>query len=380
MFTGAGRRRRTGAPSAGEARVLALPSVFAGDRGTTPTLDISIRTGVCIDKYNDTLYKCEILPAQPSRSVRPRLMRAEGDVVGLSAQTEKAKRAVADAVDRGSKVPLYLQIEGQVRKMLASGGPTEGRIFTEQALADRFGVSRMTVRQAIRDLVGERLIYRVRGAGTFIAPPGKITESLEHLRDNFADWESQGKRVDLRLLEFATVEAGSDVARRLQIPERTPVPHLLRLWLVDGEPIGLVYFYLHPTLAGKLSRADVAHTHVRVAVARRLRIPLLGERVEIEAATASSTVADRLGLRPGAAVLIRRVTQFYGEEHPLVAANCYYRGDLYRYSVYVPSSPGTRVPAPRGIVNNPVTVQARASAQTTSPALRPRRPRPGTPP
>ena len=181
--------------------------------------------------------------------------------------------------------------------------------FTEQELARSFGVSRMTVRQAITGLVAEGKLARVRGVGTLRISAG-VTESLERVRDHFVDWESEGRSVSLQNLDFAQVEVGSDVARRLGIPERTEVLRLIRLWLVDGVPIGLVYFYLHPSIAHALSRSDMENSHVRVAVSKRLRVPMLGEEVEIEAAVASRVTARRLKIRYDRLPSIHRAFHF----------------------------------------------------------------------
>ncbi len=220
--------------------------------------------------------------------------------------------------------------------MLAGKTAGNGRVFTEQELARRFGVSRLTVRQAITPLVAEERLVRVRGVGT-LRISARVTESLERVRDHFVDWESEGRSVRLQNLDFAGVEAGSGVAGRLQIPERAEVQRLIRLWIIDGIPIGLVYFYLHPSIGRRLSRSDMENMHVRAAVSRLLGTPMLGEQVEIEAAVASRVTAERLKIRPGAPVLIGRLTQFYADQRPLVAADCFYRADLYRYAVYVPA-------------------------------------------
>jgi len=274
--------------------------------------------------------------------------------------------AIRAVLDRTSKVPLYLQIEEHVHRVLADGVPHEGRLFTEQELCQRFGVSRMTVRQAITKLVDEGLLYRVRGVGT-LPTSSRVTESLERVRDHFEDWESEGRSVSLRILDFKNVEAGSDVARRLGIAERTEVLHLTRLWIVDGVPIGLVYFYLHPSVGRVLSRSDVERTHVRAAVAKRLHIPFLGEQVEIEAGVASRVMAVRLKIRTGDPVLIRRLTQFYGNHRALVAANCYYRADLYRYSVHVPAQVEAGGATAHTLRGGPVTMRAIAATPTKSP-------------
>jgi GntR family transcriptional regulator len=258
-----------------------------------------------------------------------------------------------------------------VRRILPDATLRNGRLFTEHDLCRRFGVSRMTVRQAINALVDEGLLYRVRGLGT-LCTSTKVTESLERVRDHFEDWEAEGRSVALKILDFRNVEAGSDVARRLKLPERTEVLHLVRLWLVDGAPIGLVYFYIHPKVAPLLSVADVEHSHVRAAVAKRLRLPFLGEQVEIEAGQASHITASHLKIRTGDPVLIRRLTQMYGDGQPLVAANGFYRGSLYRYAVYVPAhSSDERAPRPSP-QGRPVTMRAIAAKASEPPRVPPR--------
>ena len=278
--------------------------------------------------------------------------------------TKGPRRLRSTPLDRNSQVPLYRQIEQQVRQMLVGKTTGNGRVFTEQELAGRFGVSRLTVRHAITALVAEGKLARVRGVGT-LRLSASVTESLEHVRDHFVDWESEGRSVGLQNLEVTVVEAGSGVAGRLQIPERTEVQRLVRLWIVDGIPIGLVYFYLHPSIGRRLSPSDVENTHVRAAVSRLLGTPMRGEQVEIEAAIASRSTARRLQIKPGAPVLIGRLTQFYADR-PLVAADCFYRAELYRYSVYVPAEPhhaDAAVPALRG---GPVTVRAIAGRRPSS--------------
>jgi GntR family transcriptional regulator len=141
----------------------------------------------------------------------------------------------------------------------------------------------------------------------------------------------------MEILDFRHDEAGRDVANRHRVAERTEVLFIPRLWNVDQVPIGLSYFYLHPSVSSVLERADVENQHMWAAVAKRIDLPILGERVEIEAAVASHVTATHLRIKTGDPVLVRRLTQFYGSNEPLVTANCFYRADLYRYAVFVPA-------------------------------------------
>ncbi|GEM_PF-319734 len=254
---------------------------------------------------------------------------------------------------RESRVPLYVQIKRQLREMLEKQEKHEERVFTDQELAALFGVARMTVRQAIKELVDEGLVYRVRGLGTFLSSP-KVTDSLQQWHNRFEDWAVQGHSVSMEILDFRMTEAGTDIARRLLLPERTEVVYISRLWYVDGVPMGLGYFYVHPSIGCLLSRSDVEHQHVYAAVTQHLTKPILGEQVEIEAAVASNVMAARLRIREGDPVLVRRVTQLYGDNEPLVAANSFFRADLYKYSVYVSADPRNSVAKGLSARVNPV--------------------------
>ncbi len=241
-------------------------------------------------------------------------------------------------LDRKSFVPLYVQIKQQLMLMLGKQQDRDRRVFTDEELAKLFGVSRMTVRQAVQDLVDEGLVYRVRGLGTFLSSP-KVSDSLERLQNFFQDWPLQGKSVSTELLDFVHVEASASVAQRLNLPEGTKVLYVSRLWHADALPIGVHHFYVHPSVDHLLSRTDLEHEHMYTAITQQLGLPLIGEQVEIEAAVADKATAARLQLRTGDPVLVRRLTQFYGQNEPLVTAKCLYRGDLYKYSTFIPAQP-----------------------------------------
>ncbi len=104
--------------------------------------------------------------------------------------------------------------------------------------------------------------------------------------------------------------------------------------------------------------SNVENVRVRAAVSRLLGKPMLGEQVEIKATVASRVMAERLQIKPGAPVLIGRLTQVYADQRPLVAADCFYRADLYRYSVYVPARSTGAAAAAHAFLSRPVTARA----------------------
>ena len=151
--------------------------------------------------------------------------------------------AVDIVIDRHSPVPLYFQLSQQLEAAIRSGRIKAGeRIDTEVEIAERYGLSRPTVRQAISELVNKGLLVRRRGVGTQVVHdqmrrPVELTSLYEHL-------EQTKRKPGTRVLDLRTEPADAEVAAALQVAEGTEVLHLERLRLVDGEPLAIMRNWL----------------------------------------------------------------------------------------------------------------------------------------
>jgi GntR family transcriptional regulator len=126
---------------------------------------------------------------------------------------------------------------------------------SERSIAERFGVARMTARQAISDLVNRGLVRRVNGAGTFVAEPrmthGTTTGSFSH------DMCLRGLQPGARIVSIGVRPASGLVAERLQLTEGDPIIALHRVRTADGVPIAVEHTHLpearFPGLAGLIT-------------------------------------------------------------------------------------------------------------------------------
>src|SRR5580698_5726724 len=131
-------------------------------------------------------------------------------------------------VDRNSPVPLYFQVAQCLEHMIESGDLATGtRLENETGLADRFGLSRATMRKAIEYLVDRGLLVRKRGVGTQVVH-AKVRRQVE-LTSLYEDLAKTGRKPGTRVLSFGIEPVPDPVARELNLAEGTAVYAFERL-------------------------------------------------------------------------------------------------------------------------------------------------------
>jgi GntR family transcriptional regulator len=212
----------------------------------------------------------------------------------------------------------------QVRRGLLKAGD---RLPSEPELSARFGVSRMTVRQAIDRLVGEHVVVRRRGSGTY------VTASSRYRRLNklgaFADEIGLGD-ADIRteVRDAAALSPPDEVASRLGLKAGQQVVRLLRLRLVDGAPAALQESWLPYALAPDLAREPLLDGSLYRTLADRWGVQVKWAEQEISAAAATADQAELLRVPAGSPlVTIVRLT-FAGAEHPVELAHSWTRPEF----------------------------------------------------
>jgi GntR family transcriptional regulator len=156
-------------------------------------------------------------------------------------------------------MPHYLRIRDALRRQIESGAYAEGaRLPSERELADAFGVSRMTARQALRLLVQDGVINTRVGKGTFVQRP-QFAQELRDLTSFTDDMKRVGARPASRVVLAQVGPADSEVAAHLEVDAGCEVVKLHRVRLVDGEMIALERAYLpHALCPGILAANDFA--------------------------------------------------------------------------------------------------------------------------
>jgi GntR family transcriptional regulator len=228
---------------------------------------------------------------------------------------------------RSRPVHKHVQVREYVRGLL-DGAEAGTPAPSERELVHRFGVARMTVRQALDALVAEGMLERVPGRGTFVAQrrtrPGAVLTSFTE------DMRRRGIRPASRTVLARIESAGPGVARALDIAEGARVVHWQRLRLGDERPVCLENAYLNAELVpGLLDRLPES---LYDELGRRGLEPTWGED-SVEAAVATVLEARLLEAEAGSPVL-RVARRTCADALPVEVSRSIYRAD--RYTMWVP--------------------------------------------
>lgn len=150
-------------------------------------------------------------------------------------------------------LPLYKQIAIKIKEDIMSANLSKGdAIPTETKLAKDYGVSRVTVRQAIKMLVDDGLLYRVQGSGTYIGHE-KIEHNIFKLQGFTEEMSELNHNPENMVLEFKLTSPSSEVQKILNLSDGEKVYYVKRLRLADKEPLILEESYLPVKLFPDLS-------------------------------------------------------------------------------------------------------------------------------
>ncbi|MFB9322680.1 GntR family transcriptional regulator [Cryptosporangium minutisporangium] len=244
-------------------------------------------------------------------------------------------------IDARSPVPKYYQLREILLDLIERELTVDAPVPSERELAARYGLSRMTARQAIEHLVSEGKLYRVQGRGTFVARP-KIDMPLR-LTSFSEDMRARGMVPGARDLGRRSIDAPAAVARELGVEAGAPLYVVERLRTADGVPMALERSHLPARLVPGLLDQPLSDRSLYQLLAQEYGLLLdRGDQV-IEAGIADRSDAELLALAPGSAVL-RLQRRSWAGSVPVEYVVSTYRADRYqlRASLDIDPPGGTR--------------------------------------
>jgi GntR family transcriptional regulator len=208
---------------------------------------------------------------------------------------------------------VLARAEDLVRRLIQDTGMSAGdRIPSERELAERFAISRMTVRKALNRMVSAGQLERRGTSGTFIPETPVVRPLSKRVSTAISEVVGQrGHKPGARLLFFEQAKADANVARRLQLEEGAPVIVIKRLRLSDGVPFCVETSYLPQHRVPGLVAADVFDAPSLYALLReRYGLTFANSDFHVSVASAPAAEAELLGLAPGVGALAMRSTVY----------------------------------------------------------------------
>lgn len=238
-------------------------------------------------------------------------------------------------IQRDSSIPLYTQIAEALKLQIQSEELKAGENFpSERELAEQYGVSRMTVRQAVQRLRKKGLIYYERGVGTFVTDH-KLDVHNRNLNGFSDEMISLGLAPSSKVLRLMCETADRQIEQELNLETDAEVFHLERLRLADDEPMAYEVTFLPTALCPELDKIDLTTNSLYQVLVQNYDLKMHHAAESLEAAAAAEFVAKQLGIETGMPVLVVHRVVFSESNQPIESARTTYRADRYRATFYL---------------------------------------------
>lgn len=226
---------------------------------------------------------------------------------------------------------LYSRVETVLAGEIIDGDLQVGdQLPTEDSLIARFGVSRITVRRAVQNLVSRGLVEIRRGKGTFVAAP-KLTQDLKELSGFVEDMHALGRKPTARVIGKEIVTVDTTVATQLALTRGERAVRIRRVRLADGVPLSFDETFLPLAIGKKIISNNLKVEPIFSLLERKYNVPLIEAEYKLDAVPAESEVARALKVKQGSPIFRIERTSYSTGSRPVDYERLNYRGDLVRF-------------------------------------------------
>ena len=203
-------------------------------------------------------------------------------------------------------IPVFQHIKNSILESIQTGVWRQGEaIPPELTLAKQFGVSRMTVNRALRELTAEHVLTRVQGSGTFVAQQ-KYQTTLIEIQSIAKEIRARGHVHRSELYELSKAKAGETLAFEFSVSPTDYLFHTVIVHFENGEPIQVEDRWVNPAIAPEYLQQDFSTTTPNEYL--MANAPLQSGQYTIEALPAPEHIAEMLHMQPAEACLVLQRT------------------------------------------------------------------------
>lgn len=247
---------------------------------------------------------------------------------------------------------LHRRVATHLRTRILDGRiPSGSRVPSERVLSEQFGVSRVTVRQAMKDLEADGLVEVVGGVRWVRTEPpadgarrrGSIEEGATGLV-SFSDLaEANGLTATSRVIGMTARSASLDEADQFSIAPGASLVELVRLRSLDGIAVLLDFSVMPEALVPGIAAIDFTDESLYKVLSERYGLQAVSAECAIESRGATPEIAQKLGLAPGDPVLQIDQTTYDANGRVFQWCRSMYRGDRYRFRAVLEGAAGTQM-------------------------------------
>ncbi|HEV7417591.1 MAG TPA: GntR family transcriptional regulator [Tianweitania sediminis] len=241
-------------------------------------------------------------------------------------------QSLASSVDTQSRVPLHVQVRKLIREKARVGALVdgEGRLKTEAELGQIFGVSRITIRNALQPLVDEGMFERTRGKGTFLR-----SSELEDWGGALIGFVESGREAGFEptgaiLHQGMTNQQDADIAKMLN--ERA-VFELKRLRFADGDAVAIEQAFYPPDIGLELEKRDLADAAIYAIFEQELNFEIKDAVQTISATLADKEAARLLDVAVGSPLTFTERLTRDRDDRPLELLRTVYVPERHRFAI-----------------------------------------------
>ena len=239
-----------------------------------------------------------------------------------------------------TSIPLYVRIESLIRNRILNGQLEPGeKLPTENEFIKQFGVSQITIRNALSNLEREGLIVRNRAKGTYVGeniPIKKkfvITNEVYNILQDADRYEV--KNVELQTINVGEARNARNIRDFFNLTNQDNICLVRRTRLLRGTPMYYLENILSPDVAQYLTINELCEKHLLKILKDKIGLTIDRGEMYIEAVPADPDIAEILGTQIFEPLILRQLYYWFPTGEPFEIVNSYMRPDYFRYKVDV---------------------------------------------
>ncbi|WP_018250192.1 GntR family transcriptional regulator [Orenia marismortui] len=231
--------------------------------------------------------------------------------------------------------PLYMLVKEKIDEKIEQGDYKPGdRLPSESKLSENFGVSRATLREALRVLEKEGKVNRQQGIGTFITEKAALFKSgIEELNSITKTIESMGLKAGTIELELELKKEASNLAKEFDLSPEEKLTILHRTRTANGEAVAYCKDYLPSKLLPKDFNKDRITTSLFEFLQNEVNIYITYAVADIIPVIADDFLAEKLELKVGDPILLLKQMHYDDRDNPVLYSKNYFRSDKFEFHV-----------------------------------------------